>query len=366
MPESSPASVNYRSGVIAKLRYMLQLAALVAQREGVGRLRQLREIIWLYSTRRLGPLLYYEQRLWRLELSMAQKQRFLNEAQYRRKIHALNPPLYQKLSQHKLVEKALFQTLGVPSAQFIAYMHPSEGSDGRLQPLTNVSELTALCTILKHDELCFKLAEGWGGSHFVAAALRCQSGVPQLRRLHSDEPWVSVAEFFENYLQPQFAQGLVIERYLEQHPQLSAINASSVNTLRIWVLQRETQIKVVGALLRCGRRGQVVDNASQGGILAKVDIESGRLGAAKSASIFPEYFSHHPDSGTKIEGMVLPYWRDCLKLAGDALRVFPNASFCGLDMAITEYGPVVVELNLEPDRISARNFEAPLADLLTW
>ncbi len=357
-------SVNYSSGVLAKLRYIFQLATIVAREEGISRLSQFGDMLWLYRSRRLGPLLYYEQQLWKLP--RAQQQRFFNEAQYRRKIQHLNPPMYQKLSQHKLVEKALFQSLGIPSADLIGYLHPCEGTDTRLNPLTNAVELASLLADLGSGQLCFKVSEGWGGNHFVAAALRMEAGEAQLRQLRGDAEWLPVAAFFERYLQAQVDQGLVIERYLKQHPVLAALNESSVNSLRIWVLQSEAQARVVGALLRIGRRGQVVDNASQGGILTKVDLITGRLAQAKSAAIFPQYFSSHPDSGAPIEGVELPHWDACLSLAAEALRVFPRARFCGLDMAITESGPVVIELNLEPDRISARNFGAPLEDLLTW
>lgn len=53
-------------------------------------------------------------------------------------------------------------------------------------------------------------------------------------------------------------------------------------------------------------------------------------------------------------------------MAAEALLVLPRARFFCLDMAFPESVPVVIELNLEPDRISARNFGAPLEDLLTW
>ncbi|GGD63981.1 hypothetical protein [Lacimicrobium alkaliphilum] len=43
---------------------------------------------------------------------------------------------------------------------------------------------------------------------------------------------------------------------------------------------------------------------------------------------------------------------------------YPHISFAGLDMAISETGPVIIELNLEPDKVTARNFDLPLKQLL--
>lgn len=363
---SAEAGINHRSGRMAKLAYVSRLARTVAALEAVSVPRQFAEMVYLYVTRRLGPLLYYEQGLWQPQLSLRQKQNYLNEAQYRARIRALNPIQYQKFSQHKLVEKSILRLLGVPAAEFIGYLHHAEGSDSQLNPLTNATQLAQLLRRYASDRICFKLSEGWGGKDFIAAQVSQTGGEIGLQHLFHDAPALDVTSFYNSYLAANTAQGLVIERYIEQHAELKQLNASSLNTLRIWLLQKDAEVKLIGAVLRIGRAGKLVDNSSQGGMLAKVDLDTGRLEKAKNAEVFPSYFSHHPDSGAAIEQMQLPHWEACKMLAKECLRVFPRATFVGLDMAIGPTGPVVVELNLEPDRISARNFGAPLAELLTW
>lgn len=364
--EAPPATLSYRASPGAKLRYVWQLGGAVARREGIGRVRQYAEIVYLYITRRFGPLTYYQQTLWRRELSLAQKKRHLKSAEFVRRVHTLNPPAYKKFSDNKLAEKALLQSLGVPTAPMLGHLHPHQGSDTRCRPLTNAAQLEALLRELGECRLCFKLLEGLGGEGFVAAEVRVRAGAVALRRLPAGADFQEVATFYTEHLQPRVAGGLLIERYLEQHPQLAALNPSSLNTLRIWVLRHEAQVRVLGMVLRIGRQGEVVDNTHNGGILAPVDLASGRLAKAKTGDLFPDTFSRHPDSGVQLEGQAVPHFDACLALAGEALRVFPQAHFAGLDMAVTETGPVIVELNLEPAAISARNFGAPLGDLLTW
>ncbi len=363
---SAGDGINHLSGRMAKLTYVSHLARTVAARENVSVLRQFAEMAYLYFTRRLGPLLYYEQALWQPRLNLRQKQHYLNQAQYLEKVKALNPPQYQKFSQHKLVEKSILRLLGVPVAEFIGYLHPAEGSDSQLNPLTNATQLEQL--LLRHsgDRICFKPSEGWGGRDFIAARVSQTGNRIALQHVYNDASALDVIEFYNRYLAANTAQGLVLERYIEQHDELSKLNASSLNTLRVWLLQKDAEVRLIGAVLRIGRAGQLVDNASQGGILAKVDLDTGILDKAKNAEVFPTYFSHHPDSGAVIEHVQLPHWDACKKVAKDCLRVFPRATFVGLDLAIGPTEPVVVELNLEPDRISARNFGAPLAELLTW
>nr|WP_241263225.1 sugar-transfer associated ATP-grasp domain-containing protein [Parahaliea mediterranea] len=310
--------------------------------------------------------MYYEHALWRRELSLAQKRRHLKNAEFVHRVHTLNPPVYRKLSDNKLAEKALLQSLGVPTAPLLGHLHPHQGSDTRCRPLTNPRQLEALLGELGESRVCFKLPEGLGGEGFIAAEIRLQAGDVQLRRLPAGPEFQRVAEFYSQHLEPRVAAGLLIERYVEQHPQMARFNPSSLNTLRIWVLRQEAEVRVLGMVLRIGRQGEVVDNTHNGGILAQVDLASGRLARAKTGDLFPATFSRHPDSGVQIEGQEVPLFDACLALAREALRVFPRAHFAGLDMAITESGPLIVELNLEPSAISARNFGAPLGDLLTW
>lgn len=368
-PESqrpTGAGISHASGPMAKLAYVSHLARTIATREAVSMPRQFAEMAYLYVTRRLGPLMYYEQALWQPRLTLRQKQNYLNEAQYLARINELNPPQYQKFSQHKLVEKSILRLLGVPTAEFIGYLHHAEGSDSQLNPLTNASQLAQLLQRYTNDRICFKLSEGWGGKDFIAAQVSQTGGEITLQHLFQDAPALDASAFFNSYLAANTVEGLVIERYVEQHDVLMKLNASSLNTLRIWLLQKDAEVRLIGAVLRIGRAGKIVDNASQGGMLAKVDIDTGKLEKAKNAQIFPTYFSHHPDSGAAIDQLQLPHWEECKKVAKECLRVFPRATFVGLDLAIGPDSPVVIELNLQPDRISARNFGAPLAELLTW
>lgn len=361
----SSVKASYQSGLLDKFRYILNMGNSISKQENIGLATQFFEIAFLFLTRQLGPLLYYEARLWRRELTIKQKMRFLNGAQYKKRIAELNPPNYQKISQHKLVEKSVLTLLGVPTPEFIGFLHPQDGATKIFQPLTTAEQLASVLAEQGPGKICFKLTEGWGGRNFVAAQVSIIDGTVYLENLEHQGPAMEANDFFERHLFAIYHQGLVIEEYINQHSTLSELNATSVNTLRIWLIQHQDDVKLIGAILRMGRQSQVVDNASRGGIIAIVDCETGRLRQAMTPDVVPVYYSHHPDSNALVEGLELPYWQECIHLAKQSLRVFPRASFVGLDLAISETGPVIVELNLEPDLVSARNFGAPLSDLLS-
>ena len=104
-----------------------------------------------------------------------------------------------------------------------------------------------------------------------------------------------------------------------------------------------------GAYLRMGRQGSLVDSSSLGGIYANADIETGELGEGYFSRPAVDTFDRHPDSGAKIKGRKLPFWKEAKELASRSLLAFPNLRFVGLDIAFGPDGPTIIELNVQPN-----------------
>lgn len=363
MPSSMSLATGIRSSrLLETLRFIHRTAKTIAEKEGVSRPAQFAQMGFLYLTRRLGPMLYYEARIWSKHYSMKQKMRFMNSGQYRRRVAELNPTRYQKFSQHKLAEKAILTLLGVPTPKFLGFFHPQEGCTAGFAPLTTPEELALMLRALPSKKICFKLVEGWGGAGFVAAEVHRTSTTIELRNPATGDAPCTIGEFVTRYL--NCTHGMLIEEYLQQHEVMRALNPTSVNTLRIWVKQNESGVELLGVIARIGRAGAVVDNAGQGGFIVQVDSRTGVLGDVLTPGILPQRSTQHPDSGLRLTGIQIPHWEECIALAKRSLLVFPQARFTGLDLAISSEGPVIIELNLEPDKVTARNFGKPLADLL--
>ena len=92
----------------------------------------------------------------------------------------------------------------------------------------------------------------------------------------------------------------------------------------------------------------IVDNAGSGGnVDAAVDVETGRIynvvefnGWRKAREI-----KCHPDSGTKMEGVIIENWQAIKDEVQRFQQCFPYCKAAGWDIAITDDGPVVVEVN---------------------
>jgi hypothetical protein len=159
-------------------------------------------------------------------------------------------------------------------------------------------------------------------------------------------------------------QGILVESVIQQHPSLSELNATSVNTIRIWVRQSRQGIKVKSGLLKIGGPQNLTDYTRTGGLGVPIDIRTGALGKP----VFRPPTENAPedsrfDSRT-LDGFAIPFWNDAMLLAKQCLTVFPKHNLAGMDIAITKDGPLVVEINVVPDPIHAANVDIPTLDLL--
>jgi hypothetical protein len=134
----------------------------------------------------------------------------------------------------------------------------------------------------------------------------------------------------------------------------------------MWLIQQDDKVKFIGALLRVGRKNQIVDNSMQGGIIGVIDPDTGKILYGRNTKTIPDVFDTNPDSGVQLTNVQLPFWPECIEMAKSCLRTFPHTNFVGLDIAFSTTGPIIIELNQEPDKISARLFNKPLLDLLTY
>lgn len=322
------------------------------------RSRQIVEMFALFVRRNIGPRYYLQARWGRQSIRFAEKLRHVNRAEYLALIRTMNPEAYQKASQHKLVEKSVLTLMALPTPRFIAYIHRTRGRDRDGRPVTTGGQLEEVLKLYVKKRVCFKLVEGWGGHGFASYdVVEGKSNHLQLvgRRPGSE---LSVSQWWDGM--PEDSDGFIVEEYLHQHADLAALNPSSVNTIRIWVAHDGREWHVLGAYLRIGQKGSEVDNATSGGITCRVDPQSGVVLEAYDPANPGRSLDVHPDSGTVLVGMKIPFWADSRNLAVQGVSSFPHMRLAGLDIAIGPEGPTLIELNLIPDYIGCARMDLPL------
>ncbi len=176
----------------------------------------------------------------------------------------------------------------------------------------------------------------------ICKPLEGSSGVGIER--HTKEEWRGREEAFLQELRDKKI-GIVEERVI-QHSKMAEMCPTSVNTIRIATLLGDKKQGIVYAFLRIGN-GKVMDNVDQGGMAARIDLESGTLltvGADKQGNTYTE----HPMTHTPIIGFQIPYFKEACDMCLKAAQKVPQMRFVAWDVAITEKGPVFIEGNSFP------------------
>lgn len=141
--------------------------------------------------------------------------------------------------------------------------------------------------------------------------------------------------------------GYIICECMKQHSYSDNIYDKTVNTIRFITMRDvEThQMKVFFAVQRIGTAKTIpVDNGSKGGLVAKIDLETGVLSEARCLQDLG-VFKVHPDSGNPIEGAQIPNWTAIKEQMLDVCKKIPYMDFIAWDLLITEEGVCVIEAN---------------------
>lgn len=138
-----------------------------------------------------------------------------------------------------------------------------------------------------------------------------------------------------------------ISEAIEQNKYLNDLYDKTSNTLRLVVFKDPETEKFIlyFGVQRIGTAKTIpVDNGSQGGLIAKVDLETGELSAAKSLHNLNVY-DVHPDSKKPIKGVVIPNWKNIKNEILDLSNHMPYLNFIAWDVLLTDKGMCIIEAN---------------------
>lgn len=145
----------------------------------------------------------------------------------------------------------------------------------------------------------------------------------------------------------QSSWDLVIQEGLTQSPVLSAINESSVNTIRlITLLRKDGTVKIYSVVLRMGIGGAKVDNASSGGITVGIEDDGKLKPVAYNAK--GVRFDRHPTSNIMFDKYIIPNYQEVRKLVVEQAKKCPHFRLVSWDIALDKNNsPVMIEANLK-------------------
>ena len=139
----------------------------------------------------------------------------------------------------------------------------------------------------------------------------------------------------------------ILEEFICQHPEMAALNPSSVNTIRVnTVRDRNGEVHVIAASLRVGGQSSVVDNFSAGGVQYPIDPRYGIVVGGGVTHDGTRDVFYHPSTGKQVLGFNIPHWDQVVETVKKAGTIPENIRYVGWDIAITESGCEMVEGNI--------------------
>ncbi len=321
----------------------------IRQAEGhLSAARQIIEILTLQMIKGIGYSKYHFAEMWKKDASLDYKFSFLSHRNFVNKIHQINSRKFHGLTQFKPNEKAFFKLFHIPCAEYIGTLNQNWGVACNGAKLQTKEELTAILKPYLDQDICFKILEGSGGKDF--RIYRVNLDDRELTVCHANESKKhSIAQLYEDLLRVS-PDGWLIEKAIAQHSLLAKLNPSSVNTIRMYVFQDNMgKMDILGSFLRIGRKNSLTDNSASGGLVCKITPEKGKLQQACEWSPSLHGVSAHPDHRAQIEGITIPFWNEAKTLGLNTLALLPKTRFAGFDIAITQEGPIMVEVNIQPD-----------------
>lgn len=145
-------------------------------------------------------------------------------------------------------------------------------------------------------------------------------------------------------------KGYLFQRRLHPHPQIADISGNAIATVRLVLLVKSTGPSVYRAAWKLPANRNIADNFWRGNVLAGLNPETGQVVRAISGTGSDmSDITHHPDSGRPLLGVRVPAWKELNTLCLDASWHIPGIDMQAWDIAVTDSGPVLMEVNIGGD-----------------
>jgi glutathione synthase/RimK-type ligase-like ATP-grasp enzyme len=138
----------------------------------------------------------------------------------------------------------------------------------------------------------------------------------------------------------------LLQSFIKNHTIISAFS-QYLATIRAVNFVKSDSVFTPFYILKIPSSTNIADNYwREGNIIADVDPESGVIRRAiRGRGINTEELVSHPETGDKLVGLTLPYWNELINVNHTCARLFAPVRYNTLDIALTQDGPVFIEVN---------------------
>jgi hypothetical protein len=147
------------------------------------------------------------------------------------------------------------------------------------------------------------------------------------------------------------ADGFLIQRRLQPAADIAAGFGDRLWSVRLLVLLTPAGPLLHRATAKIATGTNPADNYWRpGNLLGALDTGTGRIERAVTG--YAETLrtvSHHPETGTALIGATIPSWTETVDLVKTAALLLPGIGTQSWDVAVTDAGPVLLEVNFGGD-----------------
>ena len=305
----------------------------------------LREIIALWrGPGKLSPQEYFYYRLWDPAIPLAEKRRFIGKKAQNDMHLACNSQYWYATAADKILFHTLMTGAALPVPELIAI-----AAEGRHIPgIPNLTNPEALAAFLRTPELYPLFMKEAAGKYSLSV----------ISADAYDETSDEIVLLDGTRRTPEALAGLMtagsgylVQRRLRQAPALAALFGPRLWSVRVLALLGNTGPKIHRAVAKIATGSNPADNYwRQGNRLGAISLDNGTIwrvvtGSGAALSTNPL----HPDTSHPILGAEIPAWRRLQDVVLAAAPVFAGIRTQSWDVALTEQGPVLLEVNFGGD-----------------
>lgn len=267
------------------------------------------------------------------------RETFLSKINKTKFLEILNPRTYYILARNKYVAHLFFDSTTIQRSELYLYYNPLVLKTDRI--CTNSIEIIEKLKDLQISKFVIKTTESSHGEGVFV--------VTDIKFIEQDLILVFINGTEKKLTDFLTSEPLIFEKLIEQTSQFKAFNPTSVNTVRFMTnLHPSGEVSIIGCFIKIGRLGSWVDNAGSGGnICANVNVKTGVISNVIEFNGWRniKYIQNHTDTHTPIENVKIENWDLICEQVKSYQKQMPFLKAIGWDVAITDQGAVIIEMN---------------------
>lgn len=142
---------------------------------------------------------------------------------------------------------------------------------------------------------------------------------------------------------------MLVEECVYACDEIEQFHPASLNTIRVVTMTNGVDSAIVGAALRIGAGGSIIDNVAGGGVSTPICLTNGEL-QEDALDVNGNRYEKHPDTNVAFKGTQIPNWNKVEEMCKEASKIVKGAVFTGWDICVLPSGEIeLIEANAMPD-----------------